>query len=447
MQLTTPTPRTGKIAQALAGATCALLSVNSAQAAAPGTPGTWRFDTAVLYYGEDNSRVSALEPVVLATRFFEDDKQLSAKFVLDSLTGASPTGATPSAQPQTFTRPSGNGTYVIPAQQAPLDDTFKDTRGAFTLNWAAPLNSDWRYTSGLYVSAEYDYHSLGLNGSLTRYLNDKNTELTLGLSGSFDRASPHGGIPNGLSRVPLKAQANFDERYKAERPTDNDDKNLVDLLLGVTQVLNKRTIMQFNYSLSASSGYMTDPFKMLSLIDPSSGETAQDSQGFNLYVHERRPDSRTKHALYWQTKYMLPKGDVIDASYRFMTDDWGVSSHTLDFKYRWQWEKSYLEPHMRYYSQSAADFYQRYLKNTPSTYNASTEKALMDYASADYRLGELTGTTLGVKYAKTFNHQEFSGRLEYFVQSNSGDSGFGALTKQNLYPDTKAVMFTLGYSF
>lgn len=437
MQLTKP----ATIAQALACATGALLGLN----AHAGEPGTWDFDTAILYYGEDNGRVQALEPVALATRYFENDSQLGIKLTIDSLTGASPNGATAANQPQTFTRPSGKGTYTIAPGDAPLDDTFKDTRGALNIGWSAALNSDWRYSTGLNVSAEHDYFSTGLSGSISRYLNDKNTELTFGLSAASDTIKPVGGAPKGLVRVTNPGDANFWPRFDATRQADDDSKTLTDVLLGVTQVINKRTIMQFNYSLSTSSGYLTDPYKLLSVIDKTSGEIAEDGTGAPIYIYEQRPDSRTKHAFFWQTKYMLEGGDVIDGSYRFMTDDWGITSHTLDLKYHWQFDHAYLEPHLRYYMQSEADFYRRYIFQ--NEYDAVTGKSTLENASADYRLGDLTGTTLGVKYARQFNQQEFSIRAEYMIQSNDGEAGAGALAQQELYPDTKAVMVTLGYSF
>ena len=141
---------------------------------------------------------------------------------------------------------------------------------------------------------------------------------------------------------------------------------------------------------------------------------------------------------------MFGNGDVLDGSYRFMTDDWGIGSHTFDLKYRWQLEHSYFEPHLRYYLQSEADFYRRFITN--SAYSDGLPN--MDAASADYRLGELTTTTVGLKYGHTFaNDREFTVRAEYYLQSNDGDKGFGALAEQELYPDTQAVMFTLGYSF
>src|SRR5690606_8722353 len=132
-----------------------------------------------------------------------------------------------------------------------------------------------------------------------------------------------------------------------------------------TQVMNRRWIMQLNYNLSAASGYMTDSYKVFTLIDPLTGVTlsAADLGGPAIgvgagQVYELRPDSRTKHALYWENRYSRENDDVIAVGYRFMTDDWGISSHTLDLKYRWQLENGwFVQPHVRYYSQSEADFW------------------------------------------------------------------------------------------
>jgi Protein of unknown function (DUF3570) len=437
MQLNSP----GSIAAALAGATCALLSTHSHA----GEPGSWDINAAILYYGEDGGRVQALEPVIAATGYFADDAQLNIKLTLDTLTGASPNGAAPSGQVQTFTRPSGQGGYTVAANTAPLDDTFKDTRAAANITWAAAINSDWRYSSGVNISAEHDYFSAGLSGSLTRFLNEKNTELTLGLGASSDIIKPEGGEPKALYRMADPNAVNFKSLYDESRASDGSSKTLFDGLIGITQVINHRTIMQFNYSLSASNGYLTDPYKILSVIDHTNGSTYLDTADKAVYVYEKRPDSRTKQALFWQTKYMLGNGDVLDGSYRYMTDDWGVASHTFDLKYRWQMQHAYIEPHLRYYTQSAADFYHRFAWD--ADYNADSEKLSLNNASADYRLGDLTGTTIGIKYARKINQQEFSVRAEYFVQSNTGDKGVGALLQQDLYPDTKAVMFTLGYGF
>jgi len=47
---------------------------------------------------------------------------------LDTLTGASATGAVAQPNAQTFSRPSGDGQYTTSPNELPLDDTFRDTR-------------------------------------------------------------------------------------------------------------------------------------------------------------------------------------------------------------------------------------------------------------------------------------------------------------------------------
>jgi hypothetical protein len=432
-----------KIAPALAAASCSLLSLASNTALARGEAGTWDFEAASLLYSESDDRVSAAEPVFSATRNFEDGEVLNLKAAFDALTGASPNGATPSALPQTFTTPSGNSLYITDAGDDPIDDTFRDTRVALSASWLAPINRDWEYNAAVYGSKEYDYLSVGSSGGIKRYLNNKNTALNAGLSFSFDTIEPEGNIAKPLAKMGFN-----DTDFNASRDGASDSKTIIDALFGVTQVINRNTIMQFNYSLSVSDGYLTDPFKVLSVIEDTAGANfggnLQDGNGDNIYLYEARPDSRIKHSLYWQTKYALANGDVIDGSYRFMLDDWGINSHTFDFRYRWQLGSSYLEPHFRYYLQSEADFYKRYI--TETEYNAGSPT--LTEATSDYRLGDLDGMTVGLKFGhKMDNDHEFNMRVEYYLQSNSGDSGIGLLKDQDLYPDTKAIIFQVGYSF
>ena len=426
----------------LASAGCALLAGLPTQTQAAELD-KWDIDTAALIYAEGDDRVMAFEPVISATRNFDSETKLNLKLALDTLTGASPNGATPSDQPQTFARPSGNGTYTTAATEQPLDDTFRDTRAAFSATWSAPLNRDWAYSAGGYLSSEHDYQSVGVNGSLSRYLNQKNTTLTLGINLSSDSINPEGGVPVGMSRMANPGSGSYDTDFDNSRDGSSETKQIFDIIAGVTQVIDRNTLMQFNYSLSSSSGYLTDPYKIVSVIDDAAGANfggnLADGNG-NIYVYEERPDTRLKHALYWQGKRQLSNGDIADISYRFMTDDWGINSHTLEFRYRWDLGQSYLEPQVRWYSQSAADFYERYL--TASNYQ--TQEAV----SADYRLGEMDAWTLGIKYGHRLSgDREWYGRLAFYQQTNSGDNGFGKLQTQELYPETTATMLTFGYRF
>ena len=64
--------------------------------------GHTRIDTAVLFYQEAGGRVQATEPVVSVTVNRRSGDILSFKFTSDTLTGATPNGATPWKESQAF---------------------------------------------------------------------------------------------------------------------------------------------------------------------------------------------------------------------------------------------------------------------------------------------------------------------------------------------------------
>lgn len=423
-----------KLAATLAAATCALLGVPELQASENDTP--WTFDTAILYYGE-TERVSLIEGVFAANKDFGDEHIFSGKVVVDALTGASATGAVAQPSVQTFTRPSGNGQYQTAAGDTPLDDTFKDTRVQLNAQWTQPIMKDTRVSAGINLSNEYDYFSAGINGSVAKDFDRKNRTLSLGLSYQFDSIDPVGLAPLPFSKMVNKNDFSDDDSYQsafdATRNQDSQEKDTIDLVLGFTQVINKRMLMQFNYGLSVADGYLNDPYKVLSQVD---------TQGLTQsIVHENRPQKRTKQNIYWQTKYAMDVG-VIDVSYRYATDDWEIDSHTIDSRFRFNLsDASYIQPHIRYYRQAAADFYQPFLIN---------DAPLPEFASADYRLGEMTAFTIGMKYGHTLsNGREWGFRLEYYEQSpeNAGFDAPAALENVELYPSVKAIIAQVSYRF
>lgn len=427
-----------KVGTVLAAATCALLGTSSAIAQETGQNKDldWNFDTAILYYGETD-RVSLIEGVFAASKDFGDEHIFSGKVVFDTLTGASASGAVAQPGVQTFTRPSGNGEYNVEGGEVPLDDTFRDTRVQINAQWTQPLWENTRGSAGFNVSNEYDYLSIGANGSIARDFDRKNRTLSLGLSYQYDSIDPVGAAPVPFSNMLLRGEFDndnaFDNAFNDTRQTDTQDKTTIDVLVGFTQTINKRTIMQLNYGFSASDGYLNDPYKVLSSVN------AEGITGSVLF--ENRPDKRTKHNVYWQTKYAMDNG-VIDVSYRFATDDWEIDSHTIDSRLRFNLsETSYIQPHFRYYQQQAADFYRPFLNESED---------LPVFASADYRLGEMTAITIGLKYGQKLNNgHEWGVRLEYYQQTpkNAGFDEPGVLQTVDLYPSIKAVIAQVSYSF
>lgn len=427
----------------LAAATLGLLGAATAQAQdnvvptipvdAPNDESSrkWQFDSGILVYSESGGRVQAVEPVLQGTRNLGGDRTVSGKLVIDTLTGASPNGATPASTPQTFSSPSGGRTYTANANEAPLDDSFKDTRVALSGDYLFPLTQASKLGFGLNASNEFDFFSLGGNLRYSLDLNQHNTTLSAGLSYEADTISPVGGAPIPLGLVPPPGNAHATS-------TEEDTKGVTDFVVGLTQVLNPVSLVQVNYSLSTSSGYHTDPYKILSVVDVN-GEPLR-------YVYESRPDSRTKHALFTRYKRFMFASDVFDLSYRFMTDDWGIQSNTVETAYRWNFsENKYVKPHLRWYSQTAADFYHVAFDDG--------EETTVDYASADPRLGAFDGITLGLEYGQTLRSgNSWNARLDAYQQSGKKGEGVpdqaaAGLQKFDYEPDLSAVMFTVGYRF
>ena len=145
------------------------------------------------------------------------------------------------------------------------------------------------------------------------------------------------------------------------------------------------------------------------------------------YVYENRPGEREIQNIFFAYKQNLD-ADVFDFSYRYYWDEWDINSHTVDLKYRYKLDQQYyLQPHFRFYDQSAASFYEHSLKNSES---------LNDYASADFRLAAFNAYTIGLRYGKSLsNGREHSIGLEYYTQRGEShpDSAIGLQKQQDLF--------------
>jgi len=397
----------------------------------------WKFNSGILYYGEQD-RVSALEGVFSATHEKDLDDKFNFKIVIDSLTGASPSGAVVQPGVQTFTRPSGKGQYTVNAEEIPLDDTFRDTRVQVNSQWTSPIWDESIVSYGVHLSKEYDYLSTAVNGNIAWNFNQKNTTFSLGLSLAKDSFDPEGGVPIPFSSMVIDMgqfanPTEFETAFDLTRGTTSEDKETLDILMGITQIINRKTVMQFNYSYSDVSGYLNDPFKVVSRVD-------QDGIALE-HLYESRPDKRVKQSFYWQAKHYLT-GSVADISYRYMTDDWEIDSHTIDYKHYLTLDNNqYLEPQIRWYQQSAAEFYQPYLLE---------QSIIPENISADTRLGEFSALTIGLKYGwRTDSGNDMAIRLSYYEQSmkDSLSSHPGVLNDLQIYPDLKAFFIQYTYDF
>ena len=426
------------IRDSLALATCTLLAGVAPVTQAVAAQSPWQIDGGLLIYSEKN-RVSLVEPVLQIRKEIDDNEFFTTHLVADTLTGASPNGAAPSDVPQTFTSPSGTKSYTAKANEIPLDSTFSDTRGAVNLSWDKPLSERLRGIFGASFSIENDYTSFGVSASLAQDFNQRNTTLTAGVSLDADSISPLGGAPVPFSSMPAPVPSEGEGEGEGG---PSESKTVQQYLVGVTQVLGHNTLAQLNYSYGHSNGYLTDPYKILSVLANDGSGNLRAPGSPSSYVYEKRPDQRTFQTLYWKGIHQFGNEDVLTLAYRYGWDDWGINSHTYDVRYRLELGHGhYLQPHFRHYNQSAADFYRQTL--------IDGEETTLDYASADSRLGELTTQTVGLKYGVVFDQDaEFNFRVEYMHQTGKtiASDAVGKLANLDLFPENKAAIIQAGIS-
>lgn len=389
--------------QQLSAASCALLAlaVIPAEAAqrdvASGGNETadWEVDTSYLSYREADQRVSVGKAVATLVRETEAGS-ITISAVHDTMSGASPTGALQSDSPaSTVTTVSGgNSSNSLDYSTS----EFSDTRRQLGLGIEQALSPDYTLTYGGVISDESDYESLGANISLARESADRLSTITGGIGWIDDSIyrSDTGGTPEPLGNV------------QQPRPFSKGGRKTLDALVGLSRVLNRLTVVQLNLSLSASDGYHSDPYKIISAADANERIIAN--------FHDSRPDSRLRGSVFGKLVHQLRDSlHSVHLSYRLYQDDWGISSHTGDLRYRHRLNRQqYLEPHLRLYRQSAADFYQRSLSVDAGSNPVMPADSL---ASADYRLDALSSTTVGLKYGIRFTPDaELRLRAEYLDQ-------------------------------
>ncbi len=434
-----------RLKRALLASSCALLGT-----AAHAADGDWSVDTGVLYYSEAD-RVRAVEPAAIIKRDLGDDAYVDARLVVDTLSGATPTGGMPSSKISSVTSPSGMSHSTNAPGSTPLDGNFHDQRYAVSPTWSQPLAQSWRLDLGASYSDEHDFRSEGVNARLARDFDERNTTLSAGLAREWDLIFPVGGVHAPLSSVATSSNGN-------DPIAANRSKTVQDLVVGVTQVMTHDWIAELNFSYSHADGYQNDPYKVVSIINTHLGGAAGlpgfpggpggPGGGFGPpigepidQIYENRPDLHQKRALFLDNKVYLG-GDVLDFSYRYGWDDWGIGSHTYELRYRIPFGgKFYVMPHLRWYKQSAADFYHRGLLDTDT---------LPAYVSADYRLSAFTARTVGVEFGmQTSWGGRASVRFERYVQSGGSDPRvqIGVQQPYDLFPELKADIVQLSLSF
>ncbi len=389
-------------------------------------------ETSILIYSEKN-RIRATEGNFTLSKQLKNDYTLNLRLTYDGLTGATPTGASPSRYAQTITRASGGKTISVPAGEHPVDNSFKDTRFAAEAGLSRPLGRLNTVSFGAHASSEHDYTSLGINGGIARDFNRRNTTLGLSLSIARDVSKPVGGYH--VPFTDIEAEIDDDRETRLER-FSGKKRNVYDVIVSMTQVLDRQTLLLLNLSLNRASGYLTDPYKIISLVQAPDGEDPGEPVGA---IFENRPDSRSKNAVFAELRRHLGRSTA-GLQYRYFWDSWGVVAHSVDATLRFDFkQRGAFHPRVRWYHQSEANIYQPFLvQGVP----------LPAYASSDSRLAAFDAYTLGLTYSVPVrNGSRLNITAEYYAQrgDRSPPEAYGSLLSFDLFPKLDVIMLRLGY--
>ena len=233
---------------------------------------------------------------------------------------------------------------------------------------------------GLAYSHERDYISKAGGFDVRWWTADRNTTLAFSFAGTTDRISSNNGIAN------------------------NEKKNTLDFLVGVTQALSPESIVQSNLTYSRGHGYYDDPYKLL----------------------DDRPDHR--RIVAWLTRWnqAFPSRDAtMRVAFRVLHDSFGSTSYMTEVQWAQGLPQGFtVTPGLRYYTQSAADFYQ-----DPPLGNGFVPG---EPYTADTRLSAYGAFTPSIKVAKSFaDGWSADLRVDFYRQKSSwrlgGDGSPGLL--------------------
>ena len=192
--------------------------------AEPPGANAWQLDASHLEYSESGHRMNVRVNQASAVAPIGEAFQLRANGIQDVVSGASPQ----------FNAPGPGGK----PQQVLTGASVRDRRNAGDIGLiasfgdaAATLRQGW--------SKENDYKSTWTSLEARHDLNRKNTTLAVGLAFADDGVSNH-DTPN-------------DFRTRIKR----------DVFVGVTQLMDERSLIEASLQYSYSNGFLSDPYKLV----------------------------------------------------------------------------------------------------------------------------------------------------------------------------------------
>jgi hypothetical protein len=235
----------------------------------------------------------------------------------------------------------------------------------------AYLHGKTTYSMGYIHSKEPDYIANTTFYSISQDMFGDLTTVTLGYVRAWDQIFRDIKQPNGE----IVNDPTFHERADHRGYT-----------LGISQILTRNLIADFNYSLLTDQGYLANPYRKIRYLSPGVGE------GFTL-ADQVYPNTRTSNSASITLKYYLPWRASLTGDYRFFRDTWGIVAHTVEADYTWPWRNWVFDGTVRWYTQTNANFYS----------DLYPYANYANFMARDRELASFTDWTVGVGASYQFN--------------------------------------------
>ena len=363
------------------------------------SPRSARAEDAVRYkyqdYAEMGGRVGVKVHGVAIEKDLGTADHLKVDGVMDAIAGATPTG-----------QPAPAGIDQVPLAM------LTERRKAWNATYAHQF-SGVNVAVGAGNSRESDYVSDGWSLNTLTDLNQKNTTLLLGVAGTRDEV-------------------------RVFHRKEWEDKRSLDLIAGVTQLLDPRATVTLNLTWGRTTGYLADPYKLV-----QKNTEVIPGVFLPLTFAENRPADREKWIGFAGYNRAFPEAKgALELSGRLYHDSYDTNAFTFEAAwFQHLGERWILRPLVRFHDQGAASFYRYTLDGTPIVPTAGAPRPGGPFYSSDYRLSALQTFTYGVKLV-----WDASAALQFDAAFERYDMrGTDRVTPQSAY--CRANIITVGARF
>jgi Protein of unknown function (DUF3570) len=204
--------------------------------------------------------------------------------------------------------------------------------------------------STLFFSDEDDYKALSGGLDVTHSIEGTDTQVSFSVSHSADEVS------------------------SSRDDTIDEHRDSSSVSIGVGQIIDENSLFSTSLGYTYRHGYLTDPYKTFDI----------------------RPEQRNEFVLSNRyIRYIEATDGSLHVDLRGFSDDWGITSQTLELTFYQPFCTSWmLRPNIRYYSQHQATFFNDIVP--PTEFDGSP-------FSADQRLGTFGSLTFGLRLEHYIN--------------------------------------------